>query len=146
MLSPRAAHHRLQRVPGWSHGGQPTPRPLARRALGERPSDPGGPERIAPATVDPGAGRTERRRAAVTRTAHDTGTAGREAVVFERIEAFRRRRPRLLDEVVTLAHGAGGKASAALLDSVFLPAFSNDRSAPQTDAAVVVLPSGDRLG
>ena len=46
--------------------------------------------------------------------------------MFERIEAFRRRRPRLLDEVVTLAHGAGGKASAALLDAVFLPAFAND--------------------
>ena len=44
--------------------------------------------------------------------------------MFERIEAFRRRRPRLRDEVVTLAHGAGGKASAALLDAVFLPAFA----------------------
>ena len=44
--------------------------------------------------------------------------------MFARIEAFRRRRPRLRDEVVTLAHGAGGKASAALLDAVFLPAFA----------------------
>ena len=81
----------------------------------------------------------------MTRTAHETGSAGREAVVFERIEAFRRRRPRLLDEVVTLAHGAGGKASAALLDAVFLPAFAGDTSAPQTDAAVVTLPSGESL-
>jgi hydrogenase expression/formation protein HypE len=80
---------------------------------------------------------------------------GREAAVFDRIEAFRRRRPRLLDEVVTLAHGAGGKASAALLDSVFLPAFaaSADASADaaagadavQTDAATLTLPSGERL-
>ena len=81
----------------------------------------------------------------MTDTAHETGSADREAVVFERIEAFRRRRPRLLDEVVTLAHGAGGKASAALLDAVFLPAFADDRSAPQTDAAVVTLSSGERL-
>jgi hydrogenase expression/formation protein HypE len=65
--------------------------------------------------------------------------------VFARIEAFRRRRPRLLDEVVTLAHGAGGKASAALLDAVFLPAFANDILGTQTDAAVLTLPSGDRL-
>ena len=65
--------------------------------------------------------------------------------MFARIEAFRRRRPRLLDEVVTLAHGAGGKASAALLDAVFLPAFADDLLAAQTDAAVVVLPSGERL-
>ena len=45
-------------------------------------------------------------------------------MVLDRIEAFRRRRPRLTDEVITLAHGAGGKASAALVDSVFLDAFA----------------------
>ena len=78
---------------------------------------------------------------------HRTGhqARGREAAVFERIEAFRRRRPRLLDDVVTLAHGAGGKASAALLDAVFLPAFAADAAAAQTDAAVLALPSGERL-
>jgi hypothetical protein len=65
--------------------------------------------------------------------------------VFARLEAFRRRRPRLIDEVVTLAHGAGGKASAALLDAVFLPAFANDTLRTQTDAAALTLPSGDRL-
>lgn len=77
-----------------------------------------------------------------------TAPADREAAVFGRIEAFRRRRPRLRDEVVTLAHGAGGKASAALLDAVFLPAFApatDDERAPLTDAAVVDLPSGERL-
>jgi hydrogenase expression/formation protein HypE len=70
---------------------------------------------------------------------------GREAAVFDRIEAFRRRRPRLSDEVVTLAHGAGGKASAALLDAVFLPAFATDVAVLQTDAAVLALASGERL-
>lgn len=73
------------------------------------------------------------------------GQREREEAVFERIEAFRRRKPRLLDAVVTSAHGAGGKASAALLDQVFLPAFAADRSVLQTDAAVVTLPSGERL-
>ncbi len=77
------------------------------------------------------------------------GTGDREAAVFGRIEAFRRRRPRLRDEVVTLAHGAGGKASAALLDAVFLPAFDPEDATgsrhAQTDAALVDLPSGDRL-
>ncbi|MGO9855344.1 MAG: hydrogenase expression/formation protein HypE [Acidimicrobiales bacterium] len=80
--------------------------------------------------------------------AKGTTPADREAAVFGRIEAFRRRRPRLRDEVVTLAHGAGGKASAALLDAVFLPAFApatGDERAPLTDAAVVDLPSGERL-
>ena len=65
--------------------------------------------------------------------------------MFERIEAFRRRRPRFLDNVVTLAHGAGGKASAALLDAVFMPAFSNDALDAQTDAALLKLPSGETL-
>jgi hydrogenase expression/formation protein HypE len=69
----------------------------------------------------------------------------REEAVFDRIEAFRRRKPRLLDEVVTSAHGAGGKASAALLDQVFLPAFAHSGSGLQTDAAVLTLPTGERL-
>jgi hydrogenase expression/formation protein HypE len=81
----------------------------------------------------------------VTDVAQQTDTPGREEAVFGRIEAFRRRRPRLLDDIVTLAHGAGGKASAALLDAVFMPAFANDVLQAQTDAALLTLPSGDRL-
>lgn len=69
----------------------------------------------------------------------------REAAVLERIEAFRRRRPRLTDEIVTLAHGAGGKSSAALVDAVFVEAFSNEALAPLSDAARLDLPGGDRL-
>ncbi|MDE0805642.1 MAG: hydrogenase expression/formation protein HypE [Acidimicrobiales bacterium] len=52
------------------------------------------------------------------------------------MERFRRRRPRFADDVITLAHGAGGKASAALIDAVFLEAFANaGNRGPQTDAA-----------
>lgn len=69
----------------------------------------------------------------------------REAEVFERIEAFRRRAPRLRDEWITLAHGAGGKSSAALLDAVFLPAFGLDGLRAQTDAALLDAPAGERL-
>ncbi|MEQ1787862.1 MAG: hydrogenase expression/formation protein HypE, partial [Acidimicrobiales bacterium] len=69
----------------------------------------------------------------------------REAAVLERIEAFRRRRPRLTDEIVTLAHGAGGKSSAALIDAVFLEAFANEALTPLADAATLGLPSGERL-
>ncbi|HXH59049.1 hydrogenase expression/formation protein HypE [Iamia sp.] len=74
-----------------------------------------------------------------------TAPGQREARVLERIESFRRRRPRLTDEVVTLAHGAGGKASAALIDAVFLDAFAAERDGPQPDAATLVLDSGERL-
>ncbi len=69
----------------------------------------------------------------------------REEVVLDRIEAFRRRRPRLLEENVNSAHGAGGKASAALIDAVFLEAFRNDTLSTMADGAVLELPSGERL-
>jgi hydrogenase expression/formation protein HypE len=65
--------------------------------------------------------------------------------VLERIEAFRRRRPRLTDDVVTLAHGAGGKASAALVDAVFLEAFGRGQAAALGDAATLELASGERV-
>ncbi len=68
-----------------------------------------------------------------------------EGEVIERIEAFRRRRPRLLDDQVTLAHGAGGKASAALVDAVFMEAFRNPALEPLGDGAVLTLPSGERI-
>ncbi len=65
--------------------------------------------------------------------------------VLRRIEAFRRRRPRLTDEVVTLAHGAGGKASAALTDAVFVEAFANPTLAELGDAATLTLADAGRL-
>jgi hydrogenase expression/formation protein HypE len=68
-----------------------------------------------------------------------------EAQVIERIDDFRKRRPRLRDEVVTLAHGAGGKASAALVDAVFVEAFRNPLLEMLGDSAVFTLPSGERM-
>jgi hydrogenase expression/formation protein HypE len=68
-----------------------------------------------------------------------------EGEVIERIETFRRRRPRLLDDHVTLAHGAGGKASAALVDAVFIEAFRNPLLESLGDGAVINLPGGERL-
>ena len=69
----------------------------------------------------------------------------REAAVLDRIAAFRRRRPRFTDEVITLAHGAGGKASAALLDAVFLDALLGAEHGFLGDAAVIALPGDERL-
>jgi len=71
-----------------------------------------------------------------------TSVGDRESEVLQRIEAFRRRRPRLTDEVVTLAHGAGGKASAALVDAVFVEAFSGVDHGPLADAATLILADG----
>jgi hydrogenase expression/formation protein HypE len=79
-----------------------------------------------------------------TPASRETPTS-REEQVIERITAMRKRRPRLIDEVVTLAHGAGGKSSAALVDSVFLEAFRNPALEQLGDGAVLTLPSGERL-
>ncbi|MGH7748898.1 MAG: hydrogenase expression/formation protein HypE, partial [Candidatus Dormibacteria bacterium] len=68
-----------------------------------------------------------------------------EEAVLKRIEAWRRRPNRFTDEVVTLAHGAGGKASDALIGAVFVDAFANKTLAPLADGASLTLPSGDRL-
>lgn len=74
-----------------------------------------------------------------------SGPSFAEGEVIERIEAFRRRRPRLREEIVTLAHGAGGKSSAALVDAVFVEAFRNEQLEQLGDGAVLGLPSGERL-
>jgi len=75
----------------------------------------------------------------------EAAAPSREEVVLDRIEAFRRRRPRLLEENITSAHGAGGKASAALTDAVFLEAFRNKTLEALTDGALLELPGGQRL-
>jgi hydrogenase expression/formation protein HypE len=58
--------------------------------------------------------------------------------VLEAIEA-RRRKPRrkVLDEHITLSHGAGGKASHDLIEGIFLREFSNELLAPLGDSALV---------
>jgi hydrogenase expression/formation protein HypE len=69
--------------------------------------------------------------------------------VLARIVRVRRRRPRLIDAMVTLAHGAGGKSSAALIDAVFVESFRNPELEPLGDGAVLslpeVMPGGERL-
>jgi len=69
----------------------------------------------------------------------------REDRMRDRVTAFRKRRPRLIDEVITLAHGAGGKSSAALVDAVFVEAFRNPELEQLGDGAVLTMPSGERL-
>jgi hydrogenase expression/formation protein HypE len=71
--------------------------------------------------------------------------SSREAAVLDRIEAFRRRRTRFTDEVITLAHGAGGKASNALIEAVFVEAFANDRLGPMADGAYLTVSAAQRL-
>ena len=53
-----------------------------------------------------------------------------------------RRRPLLRDERITLAHGAGGKATRDLVAALFLSELGNDALDPLGDSAVVAPPVG----
>ncbi|MGH3976548.1 MAG: hydrogenase expression/formation protein HypE, partial [Pseudonocardiaceae bacterium] len=59
--------------------------------------------------------------------------------VLERIERARRARPRIREKLITLAHGAGGKASQSLIEAIFLDAFRNPVLEPLEDAAAVTV-------
>ncbi|MDQ6834657.1 MAG: hydrogenase expression/formation protein HypE, partial [Actinomycetota bacterium] len=55
--------------------------------------------------------------------------SGREQRVLEIIETARAKRARFRDERITLAHGAGGKATQTLIEGLLVPAFD---AAPDT--------------
>lgn len=71
-------------------------------------------------------------------------TTEQEEQVLARIERARRRRPKITDERITLAHGAGGKASHTLVEAVFLESFRDPLLAALEDQAVLTA-SGARL-
>jgi hydrogenase expression/formation protein HypE len=58
-----------------------------------------------------------------------TRAADREQRVLEIIETARAKRPRFKDERITLAHGAGGKATQTLIEGLLAPAFGIDELA-----------------
>ncbi len=68
-----------------------------------------------------------------------------EQEVIERIEDMRRRRPRFVDEHITMSHGSGGKASRQLVEGLIVPLLENPALAALGDAAVVGV-DGARLG
>src|SRR5213594_2916086 len=60
----------------------------------------------------------------------------KEQQVLQRIDRVRRRKARLKEERITMAHGAGGKATLTLIEALFLEAFRNPLLAPLEDQAV----------
>jgi hydrogenase expression/formation protein HypE len=66
----------------------------------------------------------------------------REEQVLERIERARARKPRVKETRITLAHGAGGKATHNLIEAVFLEAFRNPVLEPMPDAATLSVLGG----
>ena len=67
-----------------------------------------------------------------------------EQVVLQRVESARRRPLRFRDEQITMAHGAGGRASRQLVEGLLLPELTNPALAALGDAAALEL-EGTRL-
>ncbi len=68
----------------------------------------------------------------------------REQQVLQRIDRARARKARLKEERITLAHGAGGKATHTLIEALFLEQFRNPLLEPLADQAVFGV-NGSRL-
>src|SRR5690348_1695917 len=62
-------------------------------------------------------------------------SADREQQVLDRIDRARRRRPKVREELITMSHGAGGKATQTLIEAIFLEAFRNPQLEQLEDAA-----------
>jgi hydrogenase expression/formation protein HypE len=62
-----------------------------------------------------------------------------EQEVLARIERQRKLRPRFRDDRITMAHGAGGKATHTLVAGLFEQAFDNEYLAALADAATLEL-------
>lgn len=68
-----------------------------------------------------------------------SATADRQERILGIIETARSKRARFRDERVTMAHGAGGKATAALIEGLLLPALAGPALEALGDAGDVAL-------
>ena len=72
----------------------------------------------------------------VTVAAHSS-VSEREQRVLDVIEKQRARRPKLRDAHITMAHGAGGKATQTLIEGVLVPAFASPALDALADVATI---------
>ena len=61
----------------------------------------------------------------------------REEKILGIIETARAKRPKFRDERITMAHGAGGKATGALIEGLLVPAFANPALEALGDAGLI---------
>ena len=66
-------------------------------------------------------------------------TETRRQRVAEIVQTARSKRARMRDERITMAHGAGGRSSQALIEGLVLPALGNDRLAQLADAGALAV-------
>src|SRR6188472_3779459 len=65
--------------------------------------------------------------------------ADREERILGIIETARSKRPKFKDEHVTMAHGAGGKATQTLIEGLLVPAFGSEALTELGDAGRVAI-------
>ncbi|HKX32116.1 MAG TPA: hydrogenase expression/formation protein HypE [Blastocatellia bacterium] len=65
--------------------------------------------------------------------------------LFQRVERARRRKAKIKDSQITLAHGSGGRAMHELIEGLFLEYFRNPLLERLEDQAVFEIPAGGRL-
>lgn len=63
--------------------------------------------------------------------------ADRERDTLAKIDRVRAAPPRFRDDHITMAHGAGGRATATLIEGLLLPAFASAPLEPLGDAAIL---------
>jgi hydrogenase expression/formation protein HypE len=63
----------------------------------------------------------------------------REQKILGIIETARSKRAKFRDEQITMAHGAGGKATQTLIEGLLAPAFDNDTLNEMADAATIAI-------
>jgi hydrogenase expression/formation protein HypE len=63
----------------------------------------------------------------------------REQRILGIIETARSKRPKFRDERITMAHGAGGKATASLIEGVLVPAFGSEALDELADAGAIAV-------
>jgi len=71
--------------------------------------------------------------------ADEAAVSDREQHVLGLIENVRGRRAKFRDAQITMAHGAGGKATQSLIEGLFVPAFGGEALARMADAGDVLV-------
>jgi len=69
----------------------------------------------------------------------ESAVSGREQRILDIIETTRAKRPRFKDAQITMAHGAGGKATQTLIEGLLVPAFGSAALEALGDAGVVTV-------
>jgi hydrogenase expression/formation protein HypE len=69
----------------------------------------------------------------------DRAVSEREERILSIIETARSRRPKFRDERIAMAHGAGGKATQALIEGLFVPSLGGEALAAMADSAMLEL-------